>query len=198
MNWKFSNLGACELKISKFGGLWAENFPIWGLWAKILVKIEAVEAKFPNFLKRGSCELTLCLKWDPCELQERREKGVSRAAHPHTLFLGQCPPSRKPFSLDCDNVEWTLSVWTPIGQNLWSDYKERANWWYHHSHQKLPNTNSIQTTIHNQVNRGPVKNWNILSEYFISTDVLHSDIHFLNWVNSKVTYLEIHQKRFVT
>ena len=28
---KFPNLGACELKISKFGGLWAENFEIWGL-----------------------------------------------------------------------------------------------------------------------------------------------------------------------
>ena len=33
-----------------------------------------------------------CLKWDPCELQERREKGVFRAAHPRTPFLGQCPP----------------------------------------------------------------------------------------------------------
>ena len=28
---KFPNLGACERKISKFGGLWAENFQIWGL-----------------------------------------------------------------------------------------------------------------------------------------------------------------------
>ena len=33
-----------------------------------------------------------CLKWDPCERQKRREKGVFRAAHPHTPFLGQCPP----------------------------------------------------------------------------------------------------------
>ena len=32
------------------------------------------------------------LKWDPCERQERREKGVFRVAHPHTPFLGQCPP----------------------------------------------------------------------------------------------------------
>ena len=32
------------------------------------------------------------LKWDPCERQERREKGIFRAAHPHTPFLGQCPP----------------------------------------------------------------------------------------------------------
>ena len=31
------------------------------------------------------------LKWDPCELWERREKGVFRAAHPHTPLLGQCP-----------------------------------------------------------------------------------------------------------
>ena len=36
--------GACELKISKFGGLWAENFQIWGL----------VSWKFPNV---GACEL---------------------------------------------------------------------------------------------------------------------------------------------
>ena len=48
--------------------------------------------KFQNFLKRGSCELTLLLEMDPCELQERRTKGVFRAAHPHTPFLGQCPP----------------------------------------------------------------------------------------------------------
>ena len=35
-----------------------------------------------------------CLKWDPCKLQERREKGkgVFRSIHPHTPFLGQCPP----------------------------------------------------------------------------------------------------------
>ena len=72
VNWKFQNLGACELKISKFGGL----------WTKIWVKLRLQRLKFPNFLKRGSCELTLCLKWDPCELQERREKGVFRAAHP--------------------------------------------------------------------------------------------------------------------
>ena len=85
VNWGFPNLGACELKISIFGGLWAE------FW----MKIEAVEAKFSNFLKRGGLVNWLfCLKWDPCELQERRDKGVFRAAHPHTPFLGQCPPLR--------------------------------------------------------------------------------------------------------
>ena len=36
--------GACELKISKFGGLWTENFLLWGL----------VSWKFPNL---GACEL---------------------------------------------------------------------------------------------------------------------------------------------
>ena len=36
------------------------------------MKIEAVEAKISNFLKRGSCELTLLLEMGPCELQERR------------------------------------------------------------------------------------------------------------------------------
>ena len=43
VSWKFPNLGACELKISKFGGL----------WAKIWVKIEAVEAKISKFSQKG-------------------------------------------------------------------------------------------------------------------------------------------------
>ena len=42
VNWKFPNLGACERKISKFGGLWAQ---IW-------VKIEA-EAKISKFSQKG-------------------------------------------------------------------------------------------------------------------------------------------------
>ena len=66
--------GACERKISQFGGLWAENFQIWGLvswkfpnfgacelkiskfwglWDKIWVKIEAVEAKISKFSQKG-------------------------------------------------------------------------------------------------------------------------------------------------
>ena len=43
VSWKFPNLGACELKISKFGGL----------WTKIWVKIEAVEAKISKFSQKG-------------------------------------------------------------------------------------------------------------------------------------------------
>ena len=43
VNWKFPNLGACELKISKFGGL----------TAKIWAKIEAVEAKISKFSQKG-------------------------------------------------------------------------------------------------------------------------------------------------
>ena len=43
VSWKFPNLGACELKISKFGGL----------WTKIWAKIEAVEAKISKFSQKG-------------------------------------------------------------------------------------------------------------------------------------------------
>ena len=72
MSWKFQNLGA--------------------LWAKILAKIEAVEAKISKFSQKGVL-LTDSFAWnEACELQERRENGVFRAAHPHTPFLGQCPP----------------------------------------------------------------------------------------------------------
>ena len=43
VSWKFSNLGACELEISKFGCL----------WTKIWAKIEAVEAKISKFSQKG-------------------------------------------------------------------------------------------------------------------------------------------------
>ena len=72
----------CQLKISKF----------WGLRAKIWAKIEAVEAKISKFSQKGDglVNCLFCLKWDPCELKERCEKGVFSAAHPHTAFLVQC------------------------------------------------------------------------------------------------------------
>ena len=52
MSRKFPTLGACELKISKFGACEL----IFGLKLRL---------KFPNFLKRGSCELTLLLEMGP-------------------------------------------------------------------------------------------------------------------------------------
>ena len=82
VSWKFPNLGACELKISNFGAC----------ELKFGWKLRLLRLKFPNFLKRGLVNWLFCLKGDPCERQERREKGVFRAAHPHTPFLGQCPP----------------------------------------------------------------------------------------------------------
>ena len=79
VSWKFPNLGACELKISKFGDL----------WAKIWVKIEAVKAKISQKGVLWTLNWLFCLKWDPCKRQERHEKGVFarvfRAAH-HTPF----------------------------------------------------------------------------------------------------------------
>ena len=45
MSWKFPNLGACELKFGQ--------------------KLRLLRLKFPNFLKRGSCELTLLLEMGP-------------------------------------------------------------------------------------------------------------------------------------
>ena len=91
---KFPNLGACELKISKFGGLWAENFQIWGLvsYIKFGWKLRLLRLKFQNFLKRGSCELTLLLEMGPLRAAGEVWQGGLRAAHPHTPFLGQCPP----------------------------------------------------------------------------------------------------------
>ena len=75
--------GACELKISNFGGLWAENFQIWALVSWNLGEIWGCRGyNFQIFSKGVPVNWSFCLKWDPCELQERREKGVFRAAHP--------------------------------------------------------------------------------------------------------------------
>ena len=82
VNWKFPNLGACELKISKFGGLRAKT------WAKI----EAVQAKISKFSQKGIL-WTDSFAWNGTLANYRRGvKGVFRAAHSHTHFLDQCPP----------------------------------------------------------------------------------------------------------
>ena len=45
--------GACERKISKFGGLWAENFQIWGLVSYNLGENWGCEAKISEFSLKG-------------------------------------------------------------------------------------------------------------------------------------------------
>ena len=90
---KISKFGGLWAEISKFGGLWAENFQIWGLVSWNLGENWGCWGyNFQIFSKGSLVNWLFCLKWDPCERQERREKGVFRAAHPHTPFLGQCPP----------------------------------------------------------------------------------------------------------
>ena len=91
----FPKCEACELIFtSKKGGLWTENLKFGGLWAKIWVKIEAGEAEISKFSQKGVL-WTDSFAWNGAlasSVQERREKGVFRAAHPHTPFLGQSPP----------------------------------------------------------------------------------------------------------
>ena len=93
----FPKCGACELTFaSEKGGLWAENFHIWGLWAenfqiwglvswkfpnlgdcelKFGWKLRLFRLKFPNFLKRGSCEPTLLLEMGPLRAAGEAWKG---------------------------------------------------------------------------------------------------------------------------
>ena len=63
--WKFPNLGAWELKISKFGGL----------WAKIWVKIEAVEVKISKFSQKGVLWTDLLLEMGPLRAAGEACKG---------------------------------------------------------------------------------------------------------------------------
>ena len=103
--------GARELIFaSERGVLWTEIFKFGGLRTKMWPKFEAVEMKISN------CELTFklfCLKWDPCELWQRREKGVFRAAHPHTPFLGQCPLGFNPLHVGVE-CRWQVKTFQKI------------------------------------------------------------------------------------
>ena len=96
--------GACERKISKFGGLWAENFQIWGLvsWKfsnlgacelKFGWKLRLLRLKFPNFLKWGSCELTLLLEMGPLRAAgEAWKGGLQGRTSPYPLSRSAPPP----------------------------------------------------------------------------------------------------------
>ena len=107
--------GACERKISKFGGLWAENFQIWGLvsWKfsnlgacelKFGWKLRLLRLKFPNFLKRGSCELTLLLEMGPLRAAgETWKGGLQGRTSPYPLSRSVPPPPR-------NRVHWTKKM----------------------------------------------------------------------------------------
>ena len=87
VNWKFSNLGACELKISKFGGL----------TAKIWVRIEAVEAKISKFSQKGACELTHLLGMGPLRTAgEAWKGGLQGCTSPYPLSRSVPPPPPPP------------------------------------------------------------------------------------------------------
>ena len=112
--------GACERKISKFGGLWAENFQIWRLvsWKfpnlgacelKFGWKLRLFRLKFPNFLKRGSCELTLLLEMGPLRAAgEAWKGGLQGRTSPYPLSrLVPPPPGYHPGLL---SIGWWYSV----------------------------------------------------------------------------------------
>ena len=85
--------GACELKISKFGACELKIFKFGGLWAKIWVKIEDVEAKISKFSQKGVL-WTDSFAWNGTLANYRRgvKRGSSGPHIPIPPFLGQCPP----------------------------------------------------------------------------------------------------------
>ena len=105
----FLKCGACELTFaSEKGGLWAENFQIWGLvsWKfpnleacelKFWWKLRLLRLKFPNFLKRGSCELTLLLEMGPLRAAgEAWKGGLQGRTSPYPLSRSVPPPGVHP------------------------------------------------------------------------------------------------------
>ena len=121
--------GACELTFaSEKGGLWAENFQICGLvsWKfpnlracelKFGWKLRLLRLKFPNFLKRGSCELTLLLEMGPLRAAgEAWKGGLQGRTSPYPLSRSVPPPPRAlGHSVQLINVYyyyiWYCSLW---------------------------------------------------------------------------------------
>ena len=103
--------GAWERKISKFGGLWTENFQIWGLvgWKfsnlgacepKFGWKLRLQRLKFPNFSKGGSCELTLLLEMGPLQAAgEAWKGGLQGRTSPYPLYRSVPPRGCHPLSV---------------------------------------------------------------------------------------------------
>ena len=86
VSWKFPNFGGCELK---FG------------W-----KLRLFRLKFPNFLKRGSCELTLLLEMRPLRAaREAWKGGLQGRTSPYPLSrsvpLGTSTSAVQPIQTTC-------------------------------------------------------------------------------------------------
>ena len=106
VNWSLPlKRGACELKISKFGGLWTENFQIWGwtcelkisnfggLWTENFQIWGLGSENFPFFLKRGACELRLLLEMVPLwTTGEAWKGGLQGRTSPYPLSRSVPPP----------------------------------------------------------------------------------------------------------
>ena len=123
--------GACEQKISKFGAGELEISKFGGLRAKIWAKIKAVDCvealKFPNFLKRGSCELTLLLEMGPLQTAGEAWKGdlqgrtspypLSRSVPPQGWQVCTSTTQKGTISLYCKtnktNISWKSALQIP-------------------------------------------------------------------------------------
>ena len=111
--------GTSERKISKFKGLWTENFQIWGLvsWKfpnlgacelKFGWKLRLYRLKFPNFFKRRSCELTLLLEMGPLRAAgEAWKGGLQGHTSPYQISRSVPPPGL------LAPVYWYLFLKTP-------------------------------------------------------------------------------------
>ena len=101
VNWKCPNLGACELKMSKFRGL----------RAKIWAKIEAVEAKISKFSQK-EVFWTDSFAWNMILANYRRgvKWGLRGPTSPHPPFLGQCPQGPYSRVSQLILINWILNL----------------------------------------------------------------------------------------
>ena len=85
--------GACELKISKFGGFVSWKFRNLGACEpKFGWKLRLQRLKFPHFLKRGSCELTLLLEMGSLRTSgEAWKGGLQGRTSPYPLSRSVTP-----------------------------------------------------------------------------------------------------------
>ena len=120
----YPKCGACELTFaSEKGGLWAESFQIWGLvsWKfpnlgacelKFRWKLRLLRLKFQNFLKRGSCELTLLLEMGPLRAAGEAWKGG---------LQGRTSPYPLSRSLPPWDILFHCDLWISCGYNRFTE-----------------------------------------------------------------------------
>ena len=169
-NWwfiKFLSFFFCTKKGVKLELLELKKF------CHIFGKLLILEAKFNIYIfqmrPEGLVNGLITLNWGSFERQERREKEVLRAAHPHTPFSGECPPmhTNAAFILACHSLHTLLLWWWYCCRVVSLSFKAVKQWWVKwHESSFLNNLSSMFSWVHASIKWGGGRDLDMLWTFY--------------------------------